>query len=61
MKKKADGAQINENNLQLTSEGEPVGDPVTLPSGAGGEVESIPNDEIDEMMKGEKENGEVSG
>lgn len=61
VKKKADGAQINENNLQLTSEGEPVGDPVALPSGAGGEVESIPNDEIDEMMKGENENGEVSG
>ena len=61
VKKKADGAQINKNNLQLTSEGEPVGDPVTLPSGAGGEVESIPNDEIDEMMKGENENGEVSG
>lgn len=61
VKKKADGAQINKNNLQLTSEGEPVGDPVALPSGAGGEVESIPNDEIDEMMKGENENGEVSG
>lgn len=61
VKKKADGARIDKNNLQLTSEGKPVGDPVTLPSGAGGEVESITNSEIDEIMKGENENGEVSG
>lgn len=61
VKKKADGAQISGNNLQLTSEGKPVGEPVVLPSGAGGEVESIQNNEIDKMMEGEKENGEVSG
>ena len=54
--KKADGIQLIEDShqLQLTARGDPVGDAIQLPDGAAGEVESITNPEIDDMMKGEE-------
>lgn len=62
LNKKADGLQVKEDHLQLLSGENPIGNEVKLPQGggAGENIESITNQEIDEIMKGEQENVEVS-
>lgn len=54
---KADGLQITDEGLQLMSGNDPIGDPV--PAGTA-DIESIPDSEIDEIMKGEDTNVKVS-
>lgn len=62
LNKKADGLQVEEDRLQLLSGKTPIGNEVKLPQGGGtGEnIESITNQEIDEIMKGEQEDAEIS-
>ena len=55
---KADGLQMTDSGLQLMSGDDPIGDPVDIPSGTM-DIISIPDDEIDEIMKGEETNVEV--
>lgn len=50
--KKADNLQLSDGNLQLLSGQNEIGEKIRLPTGSG-EVESITNTEIDEMMEGE--------
>lgn len=50
-KGKADGLSLDGGNLQLTAQGEPIGQAVSLPGGGGAGVEEITNQEIDNMMK----------
>ncbi len=59
MNKKADGLQLTDDGLQLFSGDVPIGSPVDIPAGSV-EIISIPDTEIDEIMKGEENNGEIS-
>lgn len=49
---KADDIELEGNELQLMSKKKGIGSKIRLPSG-GGDVTSITNQEIDEIMKGE--------
>lgn len=49
---KADDIELEGNELQLLSKKKGIGSKIRLPSG-GGDVTSITNQEIDEIMKGE--------
>lgn len=57
LEKKADGIKLTEAGLILTSGGDQVGEPVDL-QGEG--IEPIPNEEIDEIMKGENHGKQIS-
>ena len=51
---RADGLTLEGDELQLTADGKPIGDPVRLPAGEGGaSMEPLTEQEIDEIMKGE--------
>lgn len=56
---KADGLQMTDAGLQLMSGDDPIGTPVEIPSGTV-DIISIPDNEIDEIMKGEETDGKVS-
>lgn len=62
LNKKADGLQVKEDHLQLLSGKTPIGNEVKLPQGGGtGEnIEPITDREIDEIMKGEQGDVEIS-
>lgn len=51
--KKADGLALKDVDLQLTSEGTPIGEAVALPTGGSADVNPITIPEIDEIMKGD--------
>lgn len=55
---KADGMKMTDDGLQLMSGDDPIGPPVEIPSGTV-DIISIPDNEIDEIMKGDETNGEV--
>ena len=56
---KADGMQMTDAGLQLMSGDDPIGTPVKIQSGTV-DIISIPDNEIDEIMKGEETDGKVS-
>lgn len=56
---KADGLRLDDGELQLLAGNVPVGNPVVLPAGEGGGVESITNEEIDTALE-RSENVEIS-
>lgn len=56
---KADGMQMTDSGLQLMSGDDPIGTPVKIQSGTV-DIISIPDTEIDEIMKGEETDGKVS-
>lgn len=51
--KKADGLQYSEGELQLLSGQNPIGNPVEITTGGDGNIESITNGDIDQIMEGE--------
>lgn len=54
VEQKADGLALEGDELRLTADGKPIGDPVRLPAGEGGaSMEPLTEQEIDEIMKGE--------
>lgn len=50
---KADGLSLVGSELQLTAEGKPVGNPVTLPAGGAADMKPMTTEEIDNVMEGE--------
>lgn len=61
LKSKADGLRLEGMELQLMSGETPIGEAIEIPIGQGGTAMSpIQEGEIDGMMEGEMQNGEVS-
>lgn len=61
LKSKADGLRLEGMELQLMSGETPIGEAIEIPIGQGGTVMNpIQEGEIDGMMEGEMQNGEVS-
>lgn len=50
---KADGLSLSGLELQLTAEGKPVGNSVTLPAGGAADMKPMTTEEIDHVMEGE--------
>ena len=52
--RKADNIKLDSGKIQLTSDGNPIGEAIELPESGSTDIDAIPNESIDEIMEGDK-------